>query len=205
MRKSEAGLMVLLVLSLVLLWVSNSRKSAALERVETLESALPTLVAQRDSSSAVADSLGALTAIQAAAYSADSLAWAEDRARLRGVTDRAERRNSELSRSLAEHMATDTTGLALLDSLQAQHRIVITSLSAEIVTLQEERASLWEQRETLAEQVVALENSAAMDQAIIAQWEAINEAKDDHIRGQRRRKWGERALALATLAVLVAR
>lgn len=200
-----ATVILILLACLFLLWRSNDATNNALGRAQTLEAAIPGLTAQRDSSRAATDSLAAVVARQAAVYSADSLRWAEERASSRALTARADATRRALTASLAEHMANDTTGLALLDSLTAQHSVVVTAMAGEILTLEEERSSLWGQRETLGQEIAALRATDARNRGIISQWEQVSAEQDTYISSQRRAKWFERAGAVAVVAVLLLR
>lgn len=165
-------------LAMVLL-TSGSRGLLSDQHRATADS-ISKLIIELDELSTVADSLSSYTASVQERYTADSLRWQREREELRLDVDAADRERRSLSAALEQYMAGDSAGLALLDSLNAQHAIVVAGLVEENNTLQQERAVLLESRalllqglnlakEQLAVSVAAMEQQGELNLAIAAE------------------------------------
>lgn len=165
-------------LAMVLL-TSGSRGLLSDQHRATADS-ISKLIVELDELSTVADSLSSYTASVQERYTADSLRWQREREELRLDVDAADRERRSLSVALEQYMAGDSAGLALLDSLNAQHAIVVAGLVEENNTLQQERAVLLESRalllqglnlakEQLAVSVAAMEQQGELNLAIAAE------------------------------------
>lgn len=165
-------------LAMVLL-TSGSRGLLSDQHRATADS-ISKLIIELDDLSTVADSLSNYTASVQERYTADSLRWQREREELRLDVDAADRERRSLSVALEQYMAGDSAGLALLDSLNAQHAIVVAGLVEENSTLQQERAALLESRalllqglnlakEQLTISVAAMEQQGELNLAIAAE------------------------------------
>lgn len=165
-------------LAMVLL-TSGSRGLLSDQHRATADS-ISKLIIELDDLSTVADSLSNYTASVQERYTADSLRWQREREELRLDVDAADRERRSLSVALEQYMAGDSAGLALLDSLNAQHAIVVAGLVEENNTLQQERAALLESRalllqglnlakEQLTISVAAMEQQGELNLAIAAE------------------------------------
>lgn len=165
-------------LAMVLL-TSGSRGLLSDQHRATADS-ISKLIIELDELSTVADSLSSYTASVQERYTADSLRWQREREELRLDVDAADRERRSLSVALEQYMAGDSAGLALLDSLNAKHAIVVAGLVEENNTLQQERAVLLESRalllqglnlakEQLAVSVAAMEQQGELNLAIAAE------------------------------------
>lgn len=174
------------------------KMSGALERAETLEAAIPTLVLARDAAEAVADS------VTRQALKIDTLIVAvTDTVRIeievaRGNAALAESSFTNAVDSLRARL--DSTGIRILGRLVGDHEI----------TRSEDAAAFTAQGRLLATALTGLSTwraSSFAKDTVIAGWDSLytvksaaNDALHDHIRGQERRKWGERVVAVTAVA-----
>lgn len=183
-KPREWVLVGLVVLVLFLLWRGNDAQSRALDRADAAESALPTLIASRDSAAHVADSLST------AAMLADSVVQA--------VVDSADARVARVvprlivQRDTLEVLVTDTTALRIIDERDAMFEGVIASKDSVIVEMTASR-DLWRSSSLAKDEVIARSDS------IIAVRADINSDLRAHIRGQSQKKWLERGAGLAAV------
>jgi len=176
----EAVCVVALSVALAMVLLTSGSRGLLSDQHRATADSISKLIIELDDLSTVADSLSNYTASVQERYTADSLRWQREREELRLDVDAADRERRSLSVALEQYMAGDSAGLALLDSLNAQHAIVVAGLVEENNTLQQERAALLESRalllqglnlakEQLTISVAAMEQQGELNLAIAAE------------------------------------
>jgi hypothetical protein len=184
---------VVIICCAAILLVSNTQRSGALERAQRLEDSIPFVEAQRDSAQQRADS------VTSEAVRLDSVVVAVRDSTASEVV-RLERQVRIARSAFANRgdsirvLVTDTTALALLDEQDSLFTVALAQKDS-IVRVRDRT-------------IVALDSARVFwrtakftQDTVIMGWEqtdslrvAINDALRDHIRGQERRKWAERAV-----------
>lgn len=191
------ALVVALVGLLVFILTRGDPSSA---RVKLLEAEIPKLHAVQDSLHAETSLLKVMIAEKDAVYARDSASWVEAR---RGAFEdivEARKHASEVSDSLKAHV--DSIGASLLASYEAEidaeraaSAEIINNLQAEIEALRTRIALRDDLISTLHEELDASTN-------IVATLDEANKALHAQITSMNRRRWGERALAVASIVGL---
>lgn len=195
----------MVVVTMAMMLLSRSSQALATVQLNTARDSIATLIPRLNNSQQRNAELEQEVALQAEQYSADSLSWATERDALRAVADEADITRRRLEDDLGEHMAGDTVGLAMLDSLSAQHGLVVSALSEEIRTLQEERAALWQQRNLLNLRVASLETELFTARDLFAQSEIVASSLESQLSAERGKKWGMATGAAALLVIMLIR
>lgn len=195
MKTSWGPVGVVIICCAAILLVSNIQRSDALERARMLEDSIPFVEAQRDSAQQRADSVTSEAVRSDSVVEADSVAAATEVARLERQVRIARSAFANRGDSIRA-LVTDATALLLLD--QRDSIFTVTLAQKDSIVRVRDRTIV-----ALDSARVFWRTSSFAKDTVISEWQrvdslrvAVNDALRDHIRGQERRKWTERAVGV---------